>query len=212
MRSEGLFISFEGADGSGKSTQYRAFSEYLKGLGFDVLMTREPGGTPISESIRSMILDPSNTEMSDMTEALLFAASRAQLVSQVIKPAVRQGKVVLCDRFMDSSIAYQGYARGLGDCVRIINEYAVQGMQPDITFFLDLKPEDGRKRNAAAGKADRMEQQAIEFHEKVYEAYKSLAEIYKDRFIVIDASGSIEEVQERIRRSFIEHQALRSEE
>ena len=212
MRSEGLFISFEGADGSGKSTQYRAFSEYLKGLGFDVLMTREPGGTPISESIRSMILDPSNTEMSDMTEALLFAASRAQLVSQVIKPAVRQGKVVLCARFMDSSIAYQGYARGLGDCVRIINEYAVQGMQPDITFFLDLKPEDGRKRNAAAGKADRMEQQAIEFHEKVYEAYKSLAEIYKDRFIVIDASGSIEEVQERIRRSFIEHQALRSEE
>ena len=212
MRSEGLFISFEGADGSGKSTQYRAFSEYLKGLGFDVLMTREPGGTPISESIRSMILDPSNTEMSDMTESLLFAAGRAQLVSQVIKPAVRQGKVVLCDRFMDSSIAYQGYARGLGDCVRIINEYAVQGMQPDITFFLDLKPEDGRKRNAAAGKADRMEQQAIEFHEKVYEAYKSLAEIYKDRFIVIDASGSIEEVQERIRRSFIEHQALRSEE
>ena len=210
--SKGLFISFEGADGSGKSTQYRIFAEYLKSLGFDVLMTREPGGTPISESIRSIILDPANTEMSDMTEALLFAASRAQLVSQVIRPAVEQGKIVLCDRFMDSSIAYQGYARGLGDCVRIINEYAVQGMQPDITFFLDLKPEDGRKRNTAAGKADRMEQQAIEFHEKVYEAYKSLAQIYKDRFVVIDASGSIEEVQERIRRSFIEHRALRSEE
>ena len=212
MMSKGLFISFEGADGSGKSTQYRIFAEYLKSLGFNVLMTREPGGTPISESIRSIILDPANTEMSDMTEALLFAASRAQLVSQVIRPAVEQGKIVLCDRFMDSSIAYQGYARGLGDCVRIINEYAVQGMQPDITFFLDLKPEDGRKRNTAAGKADRMEQQAIEFHEKVYEAYKSLAQIYKDRFVVIDASGSIEEVQERIRRSFIEHQALRSEE
>ena len=209
--SKGLFISFEGADGSGKSTQYGIFAEYLKQQGYDVLMTREPGGTPISESIRNIILDPANSEMSDMTEALLFAASRAQLVSQVIRPAVEQGRIVLCDRFMDSSIAYQGYARGLGDCVRIINEYAVEGMQPDITFFLDLKPEDGRKRNKAAGKADRMEQQAIEFHDKVYNAYLSLAKIYKDRFAVIDASGSIEEVQERIRRSFIEHQSLRSE-
>lgn len=209
--SKGLFISFEGADGSGKSTQYRIFAEYLKQQGYDTVLTREPGGTPISESIRNIILDPNNSEMSDMTEALLFAASRAQLVSQVIRPAVEQGKIVLCDRFMDSSIAYQGYARGLGDCVRIINEYAVEGMQPDITFFLDLKPEDGRKRNIAAGKLDRMEQQAIEFHDKVYHAYLSLAEIYKDRYAVIDASGSIEEVQERIRRSFIERQSLRSE-
>ena len=209
--SRGLFISFEGADGSGKSTQYRIFAEYLRQQGYDILLTREPGGTPISESIRNIILDPGNKEMSDMTEALLFAASRAQLVSQVIKPAVEQGKIVLCDRFMDSSIAYQGYARGLGDCVRVINEYAVEGTQPDITFFLDLSPEDGRKRNKAAGKTDRMEQEAIEFHDKVYRAYLSLAEIYKDRFVVIDASGSVEEVQERIRRSFIERQSLRSE-
>ena len=209
--SKGLFISFEGSDGSGKSTQYRIFAEYLKQNGYDVVLTREPGGTPISESIRKIILDPQNKEMSDMTEALLFAASRAQLVSQLIRPSVEQGKIVLCDRFMDSSIAYQGYARGLGDCVRIINEYAVEEMQPDITFFLDLKPEDGRKRNIAAGKEDRMELQTLEFHDKVYNAYKSLAEIYKDRFVVIDGSGTVEEVQERIRRSFIERQSLRSE-
>ena len=209
--SKGMFISFEGTDGSGKSTQYRLFAEYLASQGFDVVTTREPGGTPISEKIRSIILDPENTEMDDMTEALLFAAGRAQHVAQLIKPSVEKGKIVLCDRFMDSSIAYQGYARGLGDCVRVINEYAVAGMQPDLTFLLDLPPQDGRKRNVKAGKADRLEKQAMEFHSRVYEGYKKLAEIYSDRFIVIDASGSIDEVQSRIRRNFLEHKALRSE-
>ena len=204
----GLFITFEGADGSGKTTQYRLFAQYLRDRGFDVITTREPGGTGISEKIRALILDPDNMEMTDMTEAFLFAASRTQHVSQLIRPAVEEGKIVLCDRFMDSSIAYQGYARGLGDCVRQINEVAVMGMQPDLTFFLDLDPERGRQRNIRAGKADRLEQQDIEFHDKVYEGYKKLAEIYKNRFIVIDASGSIEEVQDRIRRGFVERQCL----
>ena len=204
----GLFITFEGADGSGKTTQYKLFAQYLRDRGFDVITTREPGGTEISEKIRALILDPDNREMTDMTEAFLFAASRTQHVSQLIRPAVEDGKIVLCDRFMDSSIAYQGYARGLGDCVRQINEVAVMGMQPDLTFFLDLDAESGRRRNIRAGKADRLEQQDIEFHDKVYEGYKKLAEIYKNRFIVIDASGSIEEVQERIRRSFVERQCL----
>ena len=202
--SKGMFITFEGADGSGKTTQFRLFAKFLEEKGYKVLTTREPGGTQISEKIRDIILDPANMEMSDMTEALLFAASRAQHVSQLIKPAVAEGNIVLCDRFMDSSIAYQGYARGLGDCVRVINEYAVQGMQPDLTFFLDLSPEDGRKRNIAAGKADRMEKQDIAFHDKVYEGYKQLAQIYPQRYVVIDASGTKEEVQERIRRSFFE--------
>ena len=209
--SRGLFISFEGTDGSGKTTQYRLFAEYLVSLGYEVVTTREPGGTPISEKIRGIILDPENTEMDDMTEALLFAAGRAQHVAQLIRPSVEAGKIVLCDRFMDSSIAYQGYARGLGDCVRIINEYAVAGMQPDLTFLLDLPPQAGRARNVKAGKADRLEKQAMEFHRKVYEGYKKLAEIYPDRFIVIDADGSIEEVQARIRREFLERKATRSE-
>ena len=209
--SRGLFISFEGTDGSGKTTQYRLFAEYLVSLGYEVVTTREPGGTPISEKIRGIILDPENTEMDDMTEALLFAAGRAQHVAQLIRPSVEAGKIVLCDRFMDSSIAYQGYARGLGDCVRIINEYAVAGMQPDLTFLLDLPPQAGRARNVKAGKADRLEKQAMEFHSKVYEGYKKLAEIYPDRFIVIDADGSIEEVQARIRREFFERKATRSE-
>jgi len=208
---KGLFISFEGTDGSGKSTQFRLFEEFLIKEGYDTVCTREPGGTPISEKIRNIILDPANSDMDDMTEALLFAASRAQLVSQFIKPQVEAGKLVLCDRFMDSSIAYQGYARGLGDCVRMINEYAVQGLQPDITFLLDLPPEKGRERNISAGKTDRMEKQAMEFHNKVYEGYKALAKIYKDRFIVIDASASIEEVAEQIRRKFLEYQASRSQ-
>ena len=209
--SRGLFISFEGTDGSGKTTQYRLFAEYLVSLGYEVVTTREPGGTPISEKIRGIILDPENTEMDDMTEALLFAAGRAQHVAQLIRPSVEAGKIVLCDRFMDSSIAYQGYARGLGDCVRIINEYAVAGMQPDLTFLLDLPPQAGRARNVKAGKADRLEKQTMEFHSKVYEGYKKLAEIYPDRFIVIDADGSIEEVQGRIRREFFERKATRSE-
>ena len=122
---EGYFISFEGGDGSGKSTQIQILREFREERGYDVILTREPGGTPISEKIRSIILDKANSEMDDMTEALLYAAARAQLVSQIIRPALEEGKVVICDRFVDSSMAYQAYARGLGDSVKTINAFAV---------------------------------------------------------------------------------------
>ena len=205
---KGLFITFEGADGSGKTTMLKKTAEYLCGKGYEVITSREPGGTVISEKIRELILDPENKEMDPVAEALLYAASRAQHVNQLIKPSVDQGKIVLCDRFMDSSIAYQGYGRGLGDSVRIINEYAVCGMQPDITFFLDISPEEGRSRNVKVGKSDRMELEAMAFHDKVYEGYKAIAQIYKDRFAVIPASGTIEEVFQLIRErldAYLDH-------
>jgi dTMP kinase len=200
--SKGLFITFEGGDGSGKSTQYRLFAEYLRNRGFDVVTTREPGGTRISEKIRDLLLDPECTEMDDMTEALLFAASRAQHVEELIKPSVEAGKIVLCDRFVDSSIVYQGFGRGLGDCVRAINEHAVRGMYPDVTFLLDISPEEGRKRNGKTGKNDRLEKQSMEYHAMVAEGYRKLAAAEPDRFIVIDASGSIEKVASDITDAF----------
>ena len=123
--SRGFFITFEGGDGSGKSTQIGILRDRLMEAGYDVILTREPGGTQISEKIRELILDPANSEMDDMTEAMLYAAARAQLVRQLIKPALTEGKVVICDRFVDSSIAYQGFGRGLGDAVGVINTYAV---------------------------------------------------------------------------------------
>ena len=200
--SKGLFITFEGGDGSGKSTQYRLFAEYLRNRGFDVVTTREPGGTRISEKIRDLLLDPECTEMDDMTEALLFAASRAQHVEELIKPSVEAGKIVLCDRFVDSSIVYQGFGRGLGDCVSAINEHAVRGMYPDVTFLLDISPEEGRKRTGKTGKNDRLEKQSMEYHAMVAEGYRKLAAAEPDRFIVIDASGSIQKVASDITDAF----------
>lgn len=201
--NKGLFISFEGPDGSGKSTQLRLLADWLRQNGYDVVSTREPGGTPISEKIRNVILDPENKEMDPLAEALLYAAARAQHVSQLIKPSIDAGKIVLSDRFMDSSIAYQGYGRGLGDQVRIINEYAVCGVHPDITFFLNIPAEEGRRRNTNTGKCDRLELEAIEFHNRVYDGFLRLSEIYKDRYICIDADRSIEavaaEIQERLK-------------
>ena len=200
--AEGLFISFEGGDGSGKTTQFRSFAEYLRNRGFDVVTTREPGGTRISEKIREILLDPECTEMDDMTEALLFAASRAQHVEELIRPSVKAGKIVLCDRFVDSSIVYQGFGRGLGDSVRAINEHAVRGLYPDVTFLLDISPEEGRKRNGNAGKNDRLEKQSIEYHAMVAEGYRKLAAAEPDRFIVIDASAGIEKVAADIIAAF----------
>ena len=200
--SKGLFITFEGGDGSGKSTQFRLFAEYLRDRGFDVITTREPGGTRISEKIRDLLLDPECTEMDSMTEAFLFAASRAQHVEELIKPSVKAGKMVLCDRFVDSSIVYQGFGRGLGDCVKAINDHAVRGMYPDVTFLLDISPEEGRKRNGKTGKNDRLEKQSMEYHAMVAEGYRKLAAAEPDRFIVIDASASIEKVASDIKEAF----------
>ena len=196
--TRGLFITFEGGDGSGKSTQIALLRDWLLQAGYDVILTREPGGTQISEKIRELILDPDNQEMADMTEALLYAAARAQLVSQMIKPALAEGKVVICDRFVDSSIAYQAYGRGLGDAVGVINTYAVDGCMPDLTILLRLDPEKGSSR-IADREHDRIEQAPDAFHRKVYEGYLELEKNYPDRIVGIDASGTIDEIAEEIR-------------
>lgn len=189
---KGLFISIEGPDGSGKSTQISLLRKYFEERGIDVVLTREPGGTPISEKIREIILDKNNKEMDAMTEALLYASSRAQHVAEVIKPALEAGKIVICDRFIDSSIAYQGYGRGLGDCVRVINEYAVRGCMPDVTFLLEMDPKIGKER-ISADDQDRLEQEKLEFHKKVFDGYMEIEKKF-DRIIGIDAARSIEEI------------------
>ena len=188
----GLFISIEGPDGSGKSTQIEVLRKYFEKQGIDVLLTREPGGTPISEKIREIILDKNNMEMDDMTEALLYAASRAQHVAEVIKPALAAGKIVICDRFIDSSIAYQGYGRELGDCVRVINEYAVRGCIPDMTFLMKMDPKVGKER-ISESEQDRLGQEKLDFHRRVFDGYIEMEERF-DRIIGIDAERSIDEI------------------
>lgn len=194
---KGFFVSLEGPDGSGKSTQTKYLKEYFESRNIDAIFTREPGGTAIGEKLRTIILDKENVEMSDMTEALLYAASRAQHVHQVILPALSKGMVVVCDRFIDSSIAYQGYGRNLGDCVRIINEFAVSGCLPDMTIMMALDPCIGKTRISSEN-FDRLEMERIEFHNRVFAGYKELADRYKDRFVVIDGSKEKEEIREDI--------------
>ncbi|MEA4971613.1 Thymidylate kinase [bioreactor metagenome] len=196
---KGIFISVEGTDGSGKSTQINLLMEYLKNKGCDVLFTREPGGTQISEKIREIILDINNKEMTGMTEALLYAAARAQHVEEKIIPAVNAGKIVICDRFVDSSIAYQGAARGLGsDVIMQINKFALNGMMPDITLFFNLSPEKGMLRKKNQRELDRMESEKLDFHKKVYEGYKYLCNKYPQRIRVIDADDTVENVHEHV--------------
>lgn len=197
--SRGYFITFEGGDGAGKSTQISLLRDSLAEAGYDVILTREPGGTQISEKIRNLILDPANGEMADMTETLLYAAARAQLVSQLIKPALEEGKIVICDRFVDSSMAYQAYGRGLGDAVGVINTYAVDGCMPDLTILLRLDPEKGSGR-IAGREHDRIEQAPDEFHRRVFEGYLDLEKKYPERIFGVDASGTIEDIADVIRR------------
>ena len=195
---KGLFIAFEGPDGCGKSTQIRFLNEYLVGLGLEVVATREPGGSPIAEKIREVILDCANTGMAPLTEALLYAAARAEHVRQVIAPAIEAGKIVLCDRFVDSSIAYQGYGRGLGETVWRINEPAVDGYMPDVTIFMNVPPERAFARMNEHKQYDRLENEDISFHQRVYEAYVELSK--KPGVIVIDASGTKYETHDVIRQ------------
>lgn len=186
---KGLFITFEGSDGAGKTVQSQMLLEYFKSISVDAVLTREPGGTKISEIIRNIILDNNNLEMTDMTETLLYAAARAQHVGELIKPNLDAGKVVICDRFVDSSVAYQGFARGIGvDTVEDINNYATLGLKPDLTFFLDLEPKLGIKRKSMEKALDRMESEKLEFYEKVYNGYVNLSKMHSDRIIRIDAS------------------------
>ncbi|MBR3784854.1 MAG: dTMP kinase [Firmicutes bacterium] len=196
----GLFITIEGPDGSGKSTQIQFMKEYFEANGIPCLFTREPGGTSIGEKLRSIILDKDNAEMCDMTEALLYAASRAQHVEELIKPALDSGKVVVCDRFIDSSIAYQGYGRELGDAVRVINEYAVCGCMPDVTYLMELDPSIGKSR-INADVQDRLELERIEFHNRVYDGYKEIAKLYDERFVEVNAARE----KEAIRNDIIGH-------
>ena len=196
-----LFITFEGGEGSGKTTALKKINQMLLDRGYQTVLTREPGGTPISEQIREVILNKANTDMDPRTEALLYAASRRQHLVQKIWPALREGKIVLCDRFLDSSLAYQGVARGLGiDEVLHVNEYATEGQYPDLTFFFDLDPEEGLKRIAANSgrEVNRLDLEKLSFHEKVRIAFLDLSQKFKDRYVVIDASKSPEEVADDV--------------
>lgn len=197
---KGIFITMEGPDGSGKSTQIELLKEFLTQKGYEILVTREPGGTAVSEAIREIILNKEFSEMNDMTELLLYAAARAQLVGQVIKPALAAGKAVISDRFVDSTAVYQGIARGLGiDTVYDINRYALQGIMPDMTFHLDLPAEVGIARKKNQAELDRMELQTIEFHQKVAQGYRELAKRNPERIITIDATLPKEEICDMIR-------------
>lgn len=192
--SRGLFITLEGPDGAGKTTQIDNITEYFHGLGKDVVCSREPGGTKISEKLREIVLDKANGEMADTTEMLIYAAARAQHIAEKIGPALAAGEIVICDRFMDSSIAYQGYGRDLGDQVRIVNNYAINGIEPDITFFMDIDPARGCAR---IGKdvQDRLESEKLEFLYKVYEGYKAIQKAEPERVIRIDADRDIDDVK-----------------
>lgn len=188
---KGKFITFEGCEGVGKSTQLRLLQEYFTSNNIEAVFTREPGGVRICETIRGVILNKEFTEMSPVCEAMLYAASRAQLVSEIIVPALDKGKIVLCDRYVDSSYAYQGYARGIGiDRIEEINAPATAGAIPDLTIFLDLSPRDAFRRKGGRDTDDRMENEKIEFHERVYEGYKAVAKRYPDRVVCIRPSGS----------------------
>lgn len=195
----GIFISMEGPDGAGKTTQIELLKTYLEKKGYEILITREPGGTKISEAIRRILLDKSNLEMDYMTEALLYASARAQLVAEVIKPGVAAGKVVISDRFIDSSAVYQGMARGLGvENAYKINEFAIQGMMPRLTIHLDLPASVGIMRKKNQAELDRMELEKTEFHEKVAEGYRQLARMFPERIYTIDATLPVEEIHRLI--------------
>ena len=186
---KGKFITLEGCEGVGKSTQLKLLIEYLKENNIDFVCTREPGGTAISEKIRGIILDKDNTEMSAECEALLYASSRAQLLQEVIIPSLEQGKLVICDRYYDSSFAYQAYARGLGvDFVKSINTFALAHGVPDLTLFLDLTPTEAFKRKGGADLNDRIEAIGLDFHNKVYNGYKQMQELEPNRIISVDCS------------------------
>jgi dTMP kinase len=191
--ASGLFIAFEGVEGAGKGTQIELAAEFLRGAGHDVLVTREPGGTDLGERLRSVLLDPGTGKVDARAEALLFAASRAQSVHAVIRPALADGKVVICDRYVDSSLAYQGWARGLGEPdVLTLNVWATQGLFPDLVILLHLEPEMGLLRSTEA--PDRMELEGENFHAKVADAYLRIAEEHPERFVVVDADRPSEEV------------------
>lgn len=201
MKHHGFFITFEGPEGGGKTTQIALLAGYLRQQGYAVLTTREPGGTPIGDQIRAVLADLGNQAMTPRTEILLFQASRAQLVAEVIRPALARGEVVLCDRYADSTLAYQGYGHGfdLGELRRLIH-FATDGLQPDLTLLLDLDPEIGLRRRADAGNWNRLDAYDLAFHHRVRQGYLALAAAEPERWVRLDASQPPEQVQMTIRR------------
>ena len=192
---KGKFITYEGCDGCGKSTQLKLLSEYLPNNGIPHIFTREPGGGKISEAIREILLNGKNAEMTDECEALLYAAARVQHLRDRVEPALNEGKLVICDRYVDSSLAYQAYARGLGeDFVRSINAFALENYLPDATVFIDLTPEAAFQRKHGADENDRLEQAGMAFHKKVYEGFDSLARRYPERFIRVDGNQTPQDI------------------
>ncbi len=197
-----LFITFEGPEGSGKTTQLQALRGYLEGQGFRVYAPREPGGTRIGDLVRNIVLNPEYTEMQPAAEILLFSAARAQLVGQEIRPRLAQGQIVLCDRYADSTLAYQGYGLGLDlQTLRVITAFATGGLQPDLTFLLDVPVEVGlaRKRGQHANEWNRMERRQREYHERVRAGYREMAEADPARWRVLDATRPFDDVQAAIR-------------
>lgn len=200
----GLFITLEGGEGSGKTSLMKDAARVLEARGIQFQTTREPGGIRIAESIRQIILNPSHTEMDARTEALLYAAARRQHLAEKVEPMLAQGITVLCDRFIDSSLAYQGYARGLGiEEVLSINMFATAGRFPDMTFYLDIEPEQGLARIAAGEgrEVNRLDLEGLSFHHKVREGYRIVSGMFPDRIHQIDASGSLKEVAEALTAS-----------
>lgn len=201
-----MFISFEGLDGSGKTTQYQRFVKFLKQQGYPVTCVREPGGTAIGDQIRDVLHSLNNAAMHPRTELLLFVASRAQLVAEVIRPRLAVGDIVLSDRYADSTLAYQGYGRGLDlTQLRQIIDFATDGLKPDLTVYLDIDPIAGlARRQAGADKGEewnRLDALALEFHQRVHQGYQALIAAEPKRWIVVDALGSVEDVHQRLIQS-----------
>lgn len=196
----GRFITFEGVEGCGKTTQIGLLQAALESKDLEILATREPGGPPIAEAIREILLDPRHKEMSANTEVLLYCAARAQHVEQIIRPALEAGQIVLCDRFADSTTAYQGAGRGLApEELKPLHRAATGGIRPDLTLLLDLPAEEGLTRTRGRGRSDRIEREALAFHERVRQGFIELAQREPDRIKVIDGAGTVDEVADCIR-------------
>lgn len=207
MGKEGFFITLEGGEGSGKTTVLGRVAAYLQNRSMPYRITREPGGVEIAEKIRAIILDPVHTAMDARTEALLYAASRSQHLAEVVEPALREGLTVLCDRFVDSSLVYQGHARGLGmEEVWSINRFAIGDRMPELTFYLDVDPEIGLSRIAAneEREVNRLDLESLSFHQKVREGYQLLAQANPDRIVVLDANRPVHMVEQDIVRTLEE--------
>ena len=204
MTPSGILVTLEGPEGSGKTTQLPLLAAWLEERGYPVVRTREPGGTSIGECIREVLHDPVHAEMTPRAEILLYSASRAQLVTEVIRPGLQAGKVVLCDRYFDSTYAYQGYGRGLPlAALREITQFATGGLMPDVTFYLDIEPEAGLRRRADGGEEmNRLDRETLAFHRRVRKGYQALIAADAARWVTVDARGSVEAVQASLRVAF----------